>query len=53
MADYWTKEEIEMEIKRLNKDPDYDPLIDAPRQVEFAKPGDYKWHNSSFKRVSQ
>ena len=47
MEKYWTKESIAEELERINKDLDYDPLIDAPRQVEFAEPGDYRWHNTS------
>ncbi len=40
--EYWTEEEINEQIEVLNNDPDYDPLIDAPRRIEFVRPGDRK-----------
>lgn len=40
--EYWTEEEINEQIKALNNDLDYDPLIDAPRRIEFVRPGDRK-----------
>ena len=38
----WTEEEINEQIEALNNDLDYNPLIDAPRRIEFVRPGDRK-----------
>ena len=40
--EYWTVDEINEQIDILNSDLDYDPLLDAPRRIEFVKPGDRK-----------
>lgn len=39
--DRWTQEEIDVELENLYA-TDYDPVIDAPRKIEFVKAGDPK-----------
>ena len=42
MSEFWTEEEINEQLDILNADVDYDPLIDAPKRVEFIEVGDPK-----------